>query len=54
MNGTLVKEGEAVCDESVEVDYYMVGKWRYFDENGDAVREEDFARGRLSEDEKER
>lgn len=53
MNGTVVKEGEAVYDESVEVDYYMVGKWRYFDENGDVVREEDYSSGRLSEDEKE-
>jgi len=37
-NGILKGEGPVVYDESVEIDYYKIGIWKYFDEKGNLVK----------------
>jgi antitoxin component YwqK of YwqJK toxin-antitoxin module len=47
-NGRVVREGLALYDESIEIDFYMFGVWKYFDKNGVLFKEENYKEGRIS------
>jgi len=48
-NGLLVKEGIGLYGEDVQLDFYMFGSWKYYDETGKLVKEENYKDGKLSE-----
>lgn len=48
-NGLLVKEGMGLYDEDVQIDFYMFGTWKYYDETGKLIKEENYKEGKSAE-----
>jgi len=48
-NGVLAKEGLALYDEDIEIDFYMHAIWKYYDEAGKLIREENYKEGRIAD-----
>jgi len=47
-NGLLAEEGLGLYDESVQIDFYMFGTWKYYDETGKLTREENYKEGKIN------
>jgi len=47
-NGLVAKEGSALYDESIETDFYMHGNWKYYDEAGKLIKEENYPEGKVA------
>ena len=47
-NGLIAKEGTALYDEDVLIDFYMYGNWKYFDEAGQLINEENYPEGKTA------
>lgn len=45
-NGLLAEEGLGLYDESVQIDFYMFGAWKYYDETGKLIMEENYNEGK--------
>lgn len=47
-NGLVAKEGTALYDESIEIEFYMHGNWKYYDEAGKLIKEENYPEGKVA------
>jgi antitoxin component YwqK of YwqJK toxin-antitoxin module len=47
-NGLVAKEGTALYDEDVLIDFYMHGNWKYYDEAGKLIKEENYPEGKAA------
>lgn len=48
-NGTIAKEGLALYDEDIQIEFYMYGDWKYYDETGKLIKEENFLQGKIAD-----
>jgi len=48
-NGILIKEGMGLYDEDVQLDFYMFGTWKYYNETGKLIREENYKEGKIAD-----
>jgi hypothetical protein len=46
-NGLISSEGVAIYEESVQFDFYRFGLWRFYDEQGNLLRTENYPEGKL-------
>ena len=47
-NGQLCREGIALFDEDIQVDYFMFGSWKYYDSEGKLLSEEHYKEGKVA------
>jgi antitoxin component YwqK of YwqJK toxin-antitoxin module len=48
-NGTIAKEGLALYDEDIQMEFYMYGRWKYYDETGKLIKEENYQQGKIAD-----
>ncbi|MBW7943056.1 MAG: hypothetical protein H3C64_11875 [Candidatus Kuenenia stuttgartiensis] len=46
-NGIIAKEGLALYEEDIQLEFYMYGKWKYYDETGKLIKEENYQHGKI-------
>jgi antitoxin component YwqK of YwqJK toxin-antitoxin module len=47
-NGKLKEEGKAIFDD-VEIDFYRVDLWKYYDKNGTLVKQENYTKPKIAD-----
>jgi antitoxin component YwqK of YwqJK toxin-antitoxin module len=48
-NGILIRKGLAIYDEDVQLEFFMYGLWKYYDETGKLIREVNYKEGKIAD-----